>query len=105
MDKLTPSKTEKSNNVLLTKNNKANTNSSANQSNINQLDTRDYLDKNVNEHMNINKSETPDIFNKLYVDSYRKQNKILLNEEIKKLSEIGSCTFKPTIRKYNFDDN
>ncbi len=82
----------------------------SNQPNTNQVDfTKDYLDKNVkemvNNNNNVNKSETPDIFNKLYVDSYRKQNKILLNEEIKKLSELGSCTFKPTIRKYNFDEN
>jgi hypothetical protein len=109
-DKFSSSKSEKTNNVLLSKNNKTPSQNMSNQPNTNQVDfTKDYLDKNVkemvNNNNNVNKSETPDIFNKLYVDSYRKQNKILLNEEIKKLSELGSCTFKPTIRKYNFDEN
>jgi hypothetical protein len=110
IDKFSSSKSEKTNNVLLGKNNKAPSYNQTNLPSTSQIDyTRDYLEKNVNEMMNNNnngnKSDTPDIFNKLYVDSYRKQNKILLNEEIKKLSELGSCTFKPTIRKYNFDEN
>jgi hypothetical protein len=107
-DKFSSSKSEKNNNVLLSKNNKTLSHNMTNHPNTYQVDSaKDYLDKNVNEMINnnVNKSETPDIFNKLYVDSYRKQNKILLNEEIKKLSELGSCTFKPTIRKYNFDEN
>jgi hypothetical protein len=69
--------------------------------------SKEQIERNRNEILDNNQKlgQNPDIFNKLYVDSYRKQNKILLNEEIKKLSELGSCTFKPTIRKYNFEEN
>ena len=37
------------------------------------------------------------IFNRLYADAHRKQESKLLNYEIKKLSELEKCTFKPKI--------
>ena len=81
------------------------TNNPNNYNNNNQNEfTREQVERNMNEINDSRKTENSDIFNKLYVDSYRKQNKILLNEEIKKLSELGTCTFKPSIRKYNFDE-
>jgi len=39
------------------------------------------------------------IFDKLFLESYKKNDEKLLNEEIKKLSELDECTFQPNVNK------
>jgi hypothetical protein len=72
-----------------------------------------YLEKkkrgNSNTNNNINSSANKDfrnksttksgIFEKLYNDAFKKQDEKLLNDEIKKLSELEECTFQPKINK------
>lgn len=44
-------------------------------------------------------SDTLNIFDKLFLESYKKSDEKLLNEEIKKLSELDECTFQPNLNK------
>lgn len=60
--------------------------------------------KKAKEYINMDykhKSEEPEekmnIFNKLYIDSYKKQENKMLNDEIKRMSELEKCTFKPKV--------
>jgi len=39
------------------------------------------------------------IFDKLFLESYKKNDEKLLNEEIKKISELDECTFQPNSNK------
>jgi hypothetical protein len=48
---------------------------------------------------NNNDKNTNDIFNKLYMDSFKKQDERLLKDEFKKISELEECTFRPKISK------
>jgi hypothetical protein len=45
--------------------------------------------------LNKNNSINSDIFQKLYLDSYKKQDMKLLNDELKRMSELEPCTFQP----------
>jgi hypothetical protein len=40
-------------------------------------------------------SQKEDIFNKLYNDAFKKEDKRLLNDDLKNLEEINECTFQP----------
>ena len=44
-------------------------------------------------------SNSMNIFDKLYMESFKKNDEKLLNEEIKKLGELDSCTFRPNVIK------
>lgn len=72
----------------------------------NQVDNKKTTKKNKNFN-SLNKTnhmierDQPNVFNKLYINSYRKNDERLLNEEIKKLSELEECTFRPNISKIN----
>lgn len=44
-----------------------------------------------------NNSNSMTIFDKLFLESYKKSDEKLLNEEIKKLSELDECTFQPNV--------
>jgi len=46
-----------------------------------------------------NSANSVTIFDKLFLDSYKKNDEKLLNEEIKKLSELDECTFQPNVIK------
>ena len=46
-----------------------------------------------------NNSNSMTIFDKLFLESYKKSDEKLLNEEIKKLSELEECTFQPNSNK------
>lgn len=39
------------------------------------------------------------VFEKLYLDSFKKNDERLLNDELRNLSDLGECTFKPNITK------
>lgn len=66
------------------------------------IDTFDKLQQTKNTKKNFNNKNdknTNDIFNKLYMDSFKKQDERLLKDELKKISELEECTFRPKISK------
>ncbi len=44
-------------------------------------------------------SDKLDVFNKLYINSYKKNDEKLLNNEVKRLSEMDECTFRPNTKR------
>lgn len=53
----------------------------------------------INQHNSRTMNAAQNIFNKLYMDALIKQDKKLLNDEIKKLSELEECTFQPNTER------
>jgi hypothetical protein len=45
-----------------------------------------------------NKNQKNDVFNKLYSNAKSKQDEKLLGEELKKISEMNECTFRPNLK-------
>jgi len=69
-------------------NNNVNNNNTPNNNNVHM----DYKYKTLEEN-----DEKMNIHNRLYMDSYKKQENKMLNDEIKRLSELDKCTFKPKV--------
>ena len=67
--------------------------------NINSMDNsfnnEDMLEKHYKQNTN------SDIFDRLYKEASKKNDEKLLNNELKKLSELEECTFKPNVNKSN----
>jgi hypothetical protein len=79
------------------KNSNSNTNSNLNL-NLNSNVTSFPQQKNY--VYNTNKQAEPmNIFDKLYLNSYKKQDEKLMNAEIRKIAELEECTFKPKVNK------
>jgi hypothetical protein len=77
-----------------TKNNLSNSLSNLNSiKNTNNFNVQKYVDSNTYTNDN------GDIFNRLYKDSFKKQDDKLLRDEIKRISELDECTFKPNAKK------
>lgn len=75
------------------KNSLSNNNSNSN-SNLNLNSQQKNYVYNTN-----NQAEPMNIFDKLYLNSYKKHDDKLLQAEIKKISEMEECTFKPKVNK------
>ena len=57
--------------------------------------SKDKKENTLNKQRDNSKSNSANVFDKLYLESYKKNDVKLLNEEIKKLSEMDKCTFIP----------
>lgn len=53
----------------------------------------------TNKNSRSKSKQNTDIFDRLYMDSFKKRDDVLLNDEIKQASEMDNCTFVPNIIK------
>jgi hypothetical protein len=92
-------------NTISNNNMEKNTNNNSNNNNLfndyNKIDNTNNLSKNHKNNNNVNNKNncSASVFDKLYLESFKKKDVILLNEEIKKISEMDECTFIPNISR------